>query len=220
MSCDDMKILMIDSLYQEISPPDAARLEEHLQGCQSCQAEFSALTSTSRLLQKWPDLDPNMHIVFMTGSQSWLKKFFSFLPVRKLAYGFAVAAAIIFMVLTIANSNVQYQNGNWDIQLGLARRPASAPPIYATRAELLQTQNENILLIRQLLEANNLEQQQLVQRTLAQLALDLEQRRRQDLSLVARSLDNVHYGAKIRLDRTDQVLNNLIRLTAYPMPEK
>lgn len=220
MSCDELKILMMDSLYDEIAPPDAARLQEHLQSCPKCQAEFTALEATSRLLHKFPDLEPNRHFVFVQESQSWRHRLGNFLPARKLAYGIAIAATALLLVLTIANSDIQYQNGNLQLRLSLARPAPSSQPVYVTQAELRQIQNDNLILIRQLFEANNLEQQQLVQRTLAQLALDLEQRRRQDLNLVARSLDNVHYGTKIRLDRTDQVLNNLIRLTAYPVPEQ
>ena len=72
MKCDQMHSLMIDYLYDEISDKNRGILESHLATCEKCSAEINTLKSTSKILQKWEDVEPDFNLVMVSEKVTWL----------------------------------------------------------------------------------------------------------------------------------------------------
>jgi len=216
MKCEDIKLLLMDFLYEEISPEDKQILKTHLNGCAQCREEFLALRETSGILQKWEEVEPNLNFIFIKEKQSLLgrlKENLSFSP-RKIVYGFALGFASVILILSLVNTELTYREGHFSLKMSIFPRKAEqAPGSTFNQEELVaQIQQKNMQYINQLFEQNERRQQQQLVSSFTKFSRDFENWRTTDLRLMGAGLDEIEKNLYLRLDRrTNDQLNNLIR---------
>ena len=219
MKCNEIKPLLMDFVYNEITEEDRHLFEAHLSQCDSCQKELEALQKTSNILQQWEDVDPDFNVVMVSEKVSWsslVKQRLSqlFPSHKKLVYGFVYATIGIFLLLAVVNTEISYKQGEFKMNMGLFSKPASQEQHenLLTQEFLDQWRKENYYLMSSLIQQS--EQKQRKERTadFLQLRQDLAQQRIEDLNLVGLGLDNIEQTTSRQLMRTDNNLNELIQL--------
>ena len=218
MKCNDLKPLFMDFIYDEISDDDRSLFLAHLSVCESCQRELESLRQTSHILQQWEDVNPDFNVVMVTEQATWLSRLKDgverLLPKqKKLAYGFAYAAIILFLLLAIANTEISYRQGEFNMSMGLFSEPASRQQTdnYLTKEFIDQLQKENFYLMSTLLEQSEAKQRKEMASAILQLRQDFETKRLEDLNLVGVGLNNIEENTVRQLRRTDNSLNEIIQ---------
>lgn len=218
MKCNDLKPLFMDFVYDEISDEDRQLLMAHLSTCESCQREMESLKQTSHILQQWEDVDPDFNVVMVTEKESRLNRLTvgvrRLLPKKKkIAYGFAYLAVAVFLLLAIANTQISYRRGEFDLRMGLFSKPSSRQNAdrYLTREFVEQLQQENYYLMTSLIEQTEAKQRKEMASAILQLRQDFERKRLEDLNLVGVGLNNIEQQTIRQLRKTDNSLNELIR---------
>jgi len=218
MTCDELKIGLMDFLYNE-SDPEAERLvRAHLQNCPACRGEYEALSRTSLTLKAWENEDPRLHLVFMKESQSWLSAVKEkFLPARAPAWGklAGLAAGIAIGVLFISallNTEITYDNGNFAYRTSLLPRPTATADSQLV-AQIRQELNEKY---QQMLFAGQQQQRDEFNRTLAKFATEVDRQRQIDLMLVGRGLDEFQQHTNSRFEQNNELLNQFLRNVKLP----
>jgi len=218
MTCDELKIGLMDFLYNE-SDTEAERLvRAHLQNCPVCRGEYEALSRTSLTLKAWENEDPRLHLVFVKESQSWLSAVKEkFLPARALGWGrlAGVAAGIAIGVLFISallNTEITYDNGNFAYRTSLLPRPTATADSQLV-AQIRQELNEKY---QQMLFAGQQQQRDELNRTLAKFAAEVDRQRQIDLMLVGRGLDEFQQHTNSRFEQNNELLNQFLRNVKLP----
>lgn len=220
MKCNDVKPLFMDYLYDEISDEDKSLFLAHLSQCQSCQKELESLEKTSHILQQWEDADPDFNVVRVTEKVPWLRhlkeRWFQLTSKPgKIALGLVYAAVVIFLLLAMANTEISYRNGEFQFSSGLFSKPAlqqkTADDLYSQQL-LEKLQRENYLLVNTLIQQSEARQKKELTSALIQFRQDIERQRVEDLNLVGYGLDNIERKTFRQIRRTDNSLNELIRL--------
>jgi hypothetical protein len=218
MTCDDNKILLMDFLYNEIAPEAETLMRAHLQNCAACRGEYEALSRTSLTLKAWENEDPRLHLTFVRESSSWLgalkEKFFPAEAPRwgKLA---SVAAGIVLGVLFISallNTEISFNNGNFAYRTSLLPRAATAEAdsqLVAQVRQQVEAQYQRLLL------ASQQQQRDELNRTLAQFAAEISRQRQSDLQLVGQGLDAFQQHTNSRLQRNNEMLNQLLQSVTF-----
>lgn len=222
MKCDDTKLLLVDFLYDEIALEDAKRLREHLKICSSCRNEYEALRRTSVTLRAWPDEEPAQNLVIVEPRQSWWEAVKRVLYPEhaplwgRLGFGLGVAAITALMVSALFNMEINYQNGQFTYRAGLTPRPIITLTEEAKSQLAAELQRENRELISRLVQASYEQQRQEFDRTLVGLATDFHRQRQNDLQLVGRSFEEIRQNTDSRLQQTNRIIDQLIRVNAPP----
>lgn len=222
MKCDDTKLLLLDFLYDEIAHEDALRVREHLAVCSSCREEYAGLQRTSVTLRAWPDEEPAQNIVFVEPRPSWwgaLKHvlFPEHLPAwSRLSFGLGVAAITTLLLSAIFNLEVNYDNGQFTYRAGLAPRPVIALNEEAKQQLLAEIQRENQATIARMVQTGYEQQREELDQTLVTLASELQRQRQNDLILVGRGIDEIRQSTDTRLQQTNRIIDQLIRVNAPP----
>lgn len=214
MKCSDIKLMLMDFLYGEISDEDKALLQDHLAQCSICHDEVEALQHTSKMLQHWEDVDPRLNLVFVHESQSVWSRLIQWLPIssKKLAYGLAIGFAIVIMLLSIANIDLSYREGHFSLKMGLLPRKEIQPTSTPNDELIAQIQQQNLQLMTTLIQQSEERQRKQVIATLTEFSRDIENRRTADLRLVGAGLDEIEKSVYTKLQKqTNNQLNNLIR---------
>ena len=218
MKCNDLKPLFMDFIYDEISDKDRSLFVAHLAECESCQRELESLKQTSHILQQWEEVDLDFNVVMVTEKASWLSRLKDgvkrFLPKqKKLAYGLAYAAVAAILLLTIANTEISYRQGEFNMSMGLFSKPSPQQNTdsYLTKEFIEQLQKENYYLVSTLLEQSETKQRKEMASAILQLRQDFETKRIEDLNLVGVGLNSVEENTVRQLRRTDNSLNEIIR---------
>jgi len=222
MKCDDTKLLLVDFLYDEIALEDAKRLREHLDICATCRNEYEALRRTSVTLRAWPDEQPAQNLVIVEPRLSWWEAvkralYPEHVPLwGRLGFGLGVATITAVVMSALFNMEINYQNGQFSYRAGLAPRPAIELTEEAKSQLAAELQRENRELISRLVQASYEQQRQEFDRTLVGLATDLHRQRQNDLQLVGRSFDEIRQNTDSRLQQTNRIIDQLIRVNAPP----
>jgi hypothetical protein len=223
MKCDDYKIHFMDFLYNELSAEGEGRLKEHLKICEACRREYEELSKTSVLLRAWPDEEPGASFVFVREPAGFLSRLRHFIwPSeaslgKKLLAGFSTAAVAALAMAAILNFELSKTGARLDVRFSLLPRSSAAPNLDSALVQQLREQN--LQLINQVMLANREQQRREMARTLAQFAQEVHRQRENDLLLVGRGLEQVQQMTDTRLQRTNEVLNSLIRTTTYQPQE-
>lgn len=222
MKCDDTKLLLLDFLYDEIAHEDALRVREHLAVCSQCREEYAAMQRTSVTLRAWPDEEPAQNIVFVEPRPSWwgaLKHvlFPEQVPAwSRIGFGLGVAALTTLLLSAIFNLELNYEQGQFTYRAGLTPRPVIALTEEAKQQLLAEMQKENHESIARLVQAGYEQQRDELDRTLVGLASELHRQRQNDLILVGRGIDEIRQSTDTRLQQTDRIIDQLIRVNAPP----
>lgn len=221
MTCDEIKILMMDFLYNEIEPESEKLVRAHLQSCSPCRTEYEALSRTSLTLKAWENEDPRLHHVFVPERQSWfgvLKE--KFAAPNTPAWGKLgwMSAGIVIGLLVISaflNTEISFNNGNFTYRTSLLPRQATAvdSQLVAQIREELETKYHQLLLVSQQQQRDELN------RTLVNFATEVDRQRQIDLMLVGRGLDEFQQHTNSRLQRNDEMLKRFFQTVNLP-PQK
>lgn len=223
MKCDEYKIHLIDFLYNEMSAEDEGQLKTHLKICEGCRREYEELRTTGVLLRSWPDEDPGPSLVFVREAGGFLHNLRHLVwpspaPLwKKLLAGAATAAAAMLVVAAFFNFELSSVGDRLSLRTSLLPRPQMTADFDSTIVHQLREQN--LQLISELLLASREQQRQEMARTLAQFAQEVHRQRANDLLLVGRGLEQVQQRSDSRFQRTDEVLNSLIRTVRYQPQE-
>lgn len=218
MTCDEIKLSLMDFLYNENDPEADKLVRAHLQNCAACRSEYEALSRTSLTLKAWENEDPRLHLVFVKESQSWLhalkEKFENArVPaIGKLAWLTAGIAIGVLFISALLNTEISYNNGNFAYRTSLLPRPAVTADSQLV-AQIRQELNEKY---QQMLLASQQEQRADFNRTLAQFATEVDRQRQIDLMLVDRGLNEFQQHYNSRFERNDQILNQFLRTVKLP----
>ena len=220
MKCDTIHPLIIDFLYDEISEENKKILQLHLKKCNKCREELESLKSTSHILQKWEDVDPDFKLTLITEKISWLdnlkEQFQKFFPKsKKIAFGFAYGFVGVFLLLALANTEISYQQGNFKMSMGLFSKQAKQNQVeineMLTNQLVEKLQQENYYLMKTMIEQSEARQQQQWKSSLVQFNKNLEQQRIQDLRLIGSGLNNFEKNTYKKLERIDNSLYELFQ---------
>lgn len=212
MKCDDFKLLMIDTIYEEISKEDHTKLDKHLKKCKGCRAEFASLKAISRTLQKWEEVEPKVNLTFVKETKSWIGDFIEKLRPVRILYGLGIAFASLLIILSIANTSISYKDGDFGLQMSLFKTsPEEQVSGKVTKMDLEELRRDNLNLVSHLLEEYSRQQRVETVMLIDEFYKNTEYKRLTDLRFVSGALQQVHYGAEQRLDRTDKALSSLIR---------
>ena len=213
MRCDDYKNLMIDSLYDEISKDDRSRLDEHLKTCENCRIEFNKLKSTSKTLQKWEDIEVPVNLTFIKESKSIFHNLIEKIRPVKVLYGFAIGFAAMLLLLSITNTKIEIQDGNFNMDFNLfgQKKSAQADANMITKADFDKFKNENMNLVAQLIEAKSNEQKMETMLLMQRYYQELDNQRKSDLKLVSHGLEQYRTGTESRIEQTDRLVGGLIK---------
>jgi hypothetical protein len=219
MTCDEIKILFVDFLYNEIEPESEKLLRAHLQNCAACRNEYEALSRASLALKAWEDENPHLNLVFVRESKSWLaalqQKFSPAHAPRwgKLALGFGLGVVGVFFVSALLNTEISFGNGHFAYRASLRPHRLAAAEVDSQLVVQIQQQISDML--EQRLLAGQEQQRLELNRTLAQFAAEINRQRRNDLLLVGRGLEEVQQHTSTRLERTDEMLNQFLRSVKF-----
>ncbi len=222
MKCDDTKLLLMDFLYDEIAHEDALRVREHLAVCSQCRAEYAALQRTSVTLRAWPDEEPAQNIVFVEPRPSWrgaLKHvlFPEHVPAwGRLGFGLGVAVITTLLLSAVFNLEINYANGEFSYRAGLAPKPVVTLTEEDKQQLVAKVVKENQETIARLVQTGYEQQREELERTLVGLTSELHRQRQNDLMLVGRGIDEVRQSTDTRLQQTNRILDQLIRVNAPP----
>ena len=218
MTCDEIKIGLMDFLYNESDPETDKLVRAHLQNCTACRGEYEALSRTSLTLKAWENEDPRLHLVFVKESQNWLsavKEKFENMhapALGKVAWLSAGIAIGVLFISALLNTEISYNNGNFAYRTSLLPRPAATADSQLV-AQIRQELNERY---QQLLLASQQQQRDDFNRTLAQFATEVDRQRQIDLMLVDRGLNEFQQHYNSRFERNDQILNQFLRTVKLP----
>ncbi|MBN2089803.1 zf-HC2 domain-containing protein [candidate division KSB1 bacterium] len=226
MNCENIKLLLIDYLYDEISEQDKTQLETHLATCNDCQQELQALQSTSKQLKAWPDVNPRFNLVFVEEKASikaWVNEHLGWLKGLFFKPGIAVLVTcfVIFLVLAAFNTQLTYKAGEFKLSMSLFSRSEQSEiaPVALNQQALQELQKANLALMQELIISSELRQRQELIQTISRLNQKIETQRLNDLSLIGRGFEELNVQTVNRLERTDYILNNLLRLTSMESPD-
>ncbi len=224
MKCDDTKLAMMDLLHDEIDVETGRLLRTHLAHCEPCRREYQELNRASLALHAWPEEAPPADFVFVQPRTNWLASLKNLIlpegaPLgARLAVGLTGALAAALVTSALFNLEVSYRGGEFTLRSSLAPR-AKVELTEQFKAEVAeQLRRENRELVAQLVQARYQEQQAEIDRTLVNLATEINRQRQQDILLLGRGLEKVEQNTANRLRQTDRMLDQLLLRVGNPSP--
>ena len=107
MDCTSAKRLIPTFVDGELSGEKGKRLEEHLDACESCRKELSALGATMSALDAWRGMEPRLGYADLRARISDRQRVWRF-PLLRPAPRWAVGAALFFGLLVGSLSGVHH----------------------------------------------------------------------------------------------------------------
>jgi hypothetical protein len=219
INCKDIRAMLMDYIYDEISETDREAFELHLTGCTECRKEVESLTSTSGLLKKWVEPEPDIRVIAVkeksqsNGKYTGLFRNLFSCP-NRFVFGSAFALLFIFMLFSIANTEISFNNGNFSMRMSFMK-PSKPPqtdeaPI-KTNQLVEELVRENYQLTRALIEQSEARQEQKLAYVLSSFKKELDEERYHDLSLVQYGMRELQKNTYQQVQEIDGALNQLIR---------
>jgi len=126
----DMHEALVSHLYNEASPEERSRVEEHLKSCSACAEEMTAFERVRGMLQQWQvDELPEVYIVTKdpaAGRRSMLallKELFTVTPIWAKALG---GAAVAMLVLAVMGTSISVGSNGFSMSVSLLNRGQGA----------------------------------------------------------------------------------------------
>ncbi|HEX8184694.1 MAG TPA: zf-HC2 domain-containing protein [Blastocatellia bacterium] len=127
----DMREALVSYLYNEATPEETSRVQEHLAACSPCRQEVAEFERVRGMLQQW-QLDDMPIVRLVTEAQSprrsalaVLKELFIVTPVWAKALG---VAAMAMLVLAVIGTNISVGRNGFSFRADILRRPSAAQP--------------------------------------------------------------------------------------------
>jgi hypothetical protein len=126
-----MREALVSYLYNEATPEETSRVQEHLAACSPCRQEVAEFERVRGMLQQW-QLDDMPIVRLVTEAQSprrsalaVLKELFIVTPVWAKALG---VAAMAMLVLAVIGTNISVGRNGFSFRADILRRPSAAQP--------------------------------------------------------------------------------------------
>lgn len=129
---------------------------------------------------------------------------------RRVAYGLA----IVLIILSIANLEISFADGNFRLKMSLWPKPEPVQVLNQpiTENDLLTFKKDQLFLMNQLIETSEAKQRRDMLLSFTDFAQEMERQRKSDMMLVGTSLEQLQYQTRKRLRRTDQSIDGLIKI--------
>ena len=220
MNCEKMELLFSDLLYDEINEQEKEITLEHIATCKSCEVKYKNLRETFTALGRWKEEDAKMNLVFIEEKVPFLERLFGKLDLiginpKQLVFGAAATLLLLVLFAGILRTEAIYRNGSWYISFGSNAKMENQMKESSLLADFKQLQQENLLLMNRLLLASEERVRNENIAVVNNLANQFVIQRRQDLSLIGRSINEMSQRNEGRYVRTNQLLDGLYRLSAY-----
>ncbi|HKP86395.1 MAG TPA: zf-HC2 domain-containing protein [Blastocatellia bacterium] len=131
----DMREALVSYLYNEATPQEVSRVEDHITGCEVCKQELAAFERVRDQLQQWQLNDmPIVRVVTepqgaRRSALAALKELLTVMP----AWGKAIGAvAAVLLVLAVIGTNVSVGRDGFSLRFDLARRQQPREPVAST----------------------------------------------------------------------------------------
>jgi len=204
MKCKEIKSLMIEDIYDEISPANKKKIEEHLQNCAECMTEYNELKETSDTLKLWKDVKPEA--VEMLQIKQEPRK------TRRIFYRIAAVAASILLILSIANFRISINNNGVDISFNLLGINSDTDQL-AMNILTKGSQIEQLQFMSELINASKEQQKEEMVMLLTDFYQAIEMKRQADLKVITQNIETMHSFSNQRIDETEQTMQDLIQYT-------
>src|SRR6056297_1013214 len=138
MKCKDYKRLIMDMIYDEISPDNKQKIEEHLQHCGECRKKYQELVTVPDFLNQWKDEPVPVQLTFTQEESSWAAILQKLIPdfgrVKKIGLGFAV----ILFIMALFNTKIEVTDDGFTFQTALLTSRETATPQQELTPEMLE----------------------------------------------------------------------------------
>ena len=211
MKCEEYRLLMMDAIYDEITPDDLKILKNHLKQCSECRTKFATLKATTQTLAQWPDAEPGINLTFVTQPASRFGELLKQLKSYKMPYRLGLAFATALVFLALINTRIHIGQGQFDFESSLlGQKPQPPTTNLTTQTDLDNLRQENYQLVAAILEEYSRRNKIETAVMLDAFYNEIERKRQNDLRLVSDAMEQVQYGTTRRIDQTDRALGTLI----------
>jgi len=220
MNCKKMEEFFVDLIYEEVGKEDEELAKYHLLSCQSCTEKYNKLKETSTALGRWTEEQPEMNLVFIEEKVPIVERLlgkinqFGITP-RRLVFGVVISTFMLVLFAGIMKTNAIYQNGEWQISIGDNLNRDEAISENAVLEEFKKLHQENLVLMNNILLNSERRLREENISSVSMLASEFANQRRQDLFLIGRSINEMAQRNQDRHLQTNQLLNELYRLSSY-----
>jgi hypothetical protein len=218
IGCEDVKLWMVERLYDEIDERKADLLREHFRSCAACRAEWDALQQTTAWMSAWQEPAMNAGPVFIPARLSWWSDVKRHLLTgsgsgSRLALALGTAVLLVFVTLAALHTRITYSDGKWQMNLSMKTENAALPPgaVVLTRQEFMDMEQRHVQLLQTVIAQSESRQQKQWSTALKQVLKTIDQKRTQDLHLVSLGMEELQVQTATRLALTDQVLNEMVK---------
>jgi hypothetical protein len=224
MKCKDMPEQLVSLLYGELEADEAKRVKDHFKKCSSCRQTYQELQATTNILEKWEDVTPKGHFVFVNEPSSvlnrWKKRFSDLTGWSKLAAGIPALAAICLLFLSLINFRASKDQSGWHFAFSLFPVKERSIDKNQWMEAFGQLQKETLMLTSQMIQDSEIRQKREAALQLTDYAQNIEKQRMQDLRMVGRGMEGLHEFTEGRFNQTSNALNEFIQLTGYTIERK
>jgi hypothetical protein len=219
IECSEIQHWLVDYVYDELDPRQESLLTEHLRTCAACRSELAALEKTRTTLGAWPAPGTEPSWAFDQPKRPWwsvLNTAWHKKPHngRQLAFGFAFVCMLLLTTMAVFNARIQYEYGHWQLSMSLSKPTTADLPadgVVMTRRQLYEFEIKHLQFMQSLVTQSEGRQQQILNKAIANLAQQVDQKRLQDLKVVSAGLEALQDHTATRLAMTDQILTEFIK---------
>ena len=224
MKCKDMPEQLVSLLYGELEADEKKRVKDHIKKCASCRQAYQELQSTTNILEKWEDVAPKGHFVFVKEPTSvfnrWRERFSELTGWSKAAVGIPAFAVICLVFLSFLNFRATRNETGWHVAFSLVPQKGQAVDNAQLMGDIRQLQNETLMLTSQMIRDSEIRQKRETALQLTNYAQNYETQRREELRLVGRSMEDLYQLTEGRFNQTSNALNEFIQLSGYNIERK
>lgn len=194
----DMREALVSYLYNEATPDESRRVEDHLIACSSCKQEVAAFERVRGMLQQWQLEDmPIVRVVTephtpRRSALAVLKELFVVTPIWAKALG---AAAMAMFVLAVMGTNISVGRDGFLFRADILRRQPAAQAVYVAGSQdtddlVRATDIERVradvkALVSQMIAESERQQKEDLKAQLISLESQLQNMRSADLARIA-----------------------------------
>jgi len=217
--CEEIRALMMDYIYDEMSETDRKAFEFHIAGCPECRAEVESLKKTAGILSEWVEPEPDIRVIAVKERSPFserIKAIFGsgfFMP-KRLVFGGVYALLAFFLFLSLANTEISFNNGNFSMRMGFMK-PSKTDHLGEGQAKtnlaVEELVRENYQLTRELIAQSEARQKQELAYVFSSFKKELDEQRFHDLNLVQYGFTELQKNTYRQVQEIDGALNRLIR---------
>jgi len=213
MKCKDYKRLIMDMIYDEISPDNKQKIEEHLQHCGECRKKYQELVTVPDFLNQWKDEPVPVQLTFTQEESSWAAILQKLIPdfgrVKKIGLGFAV----ILFIMALFNTKIEVTDDGFTFQTALLTSRETATPQQELTPEMLEKiQYENYKLTTQLLESYQARDEKQTVVMLRNLLTEMRKERSREYEELLGTVNHAYKANDIRIQQTSHTVDEIINL--------